>query len=225
MKKLKIAGIVAVLLLLVGSVQAGAKFSALEEEWNKTFGGTSGDGARSVQQTVDGGYILAGRTESYSAGSDDFWLTCDVWLIKTDAKGNKQWDKTFGRTGYDDEAYSVQQTADGGYILAGETWSYGAGGLDFWLAIGALRNCGVNGNSVWHQFNGRVGGVVPSPVGFFGRAGASLQPLALDQRCAVPGIITAELQWLSSVASTRGRRSIQWAVNHGQCTDWHSIGG
>ena len=83
------------------------------------FGGTFNDRARSVQQTLDGGYIFAGETFS----RDDFWL------MKTDSDGNKQWDKTFGG-GW---AYSIQQTADGGYIIAGETYSYGAGSGDFWL--------------------------------------------------------------------------------------------
>ena len=96
------------------------------EQWNRTFGGTDDDMARSVQQTADGGYILAGGTESYGAGDYDFWL------VKTDSNGNEQWNRTFGGTD-DDMARSVQQTADGGYILAGDTCSYGAGGVDFWL--------------------------------------------------------------------------------------------
>ena len=96
------------------------------ERWNKTFGGTYHDVARSVQQTSDGGYILTGHTISYGAGNGDFWL------VKTDSDGNKQWDKPFGGTDRD-WAHSVQQTSDGGYILAGYTNSYGAGGNDFWL--------------------------------------------------------------------------------------------
>ncbi|TFH42921.1 MAG: hypothetical protein E4G94_05565 [ANME-2 cluster archaeon] len=77
------------------------------EQWNRTFGGADSDYAYSVQNTLDGGYILAGRTGSY-----------DAWLFKTDANGNEQWNKTFGLDGFDC-AYSVVQTLDGGYVLAG----------------------------------------------------------------------------------------------------------
>ncbi|MCK5660487.1 MAG: hypothetical protein KAH86_03940, partial [Methanosarcinales archaeon] len=96
------------------------------EQWNSTFGGVSNDATESVQQTSDGGYILAGRTSSYGVGN------YDAWLIKTDASGDEQWNNTFGGAIYD-VVESVQQTSDGGYILAGRTDSYGAGGADVWL--------------------------------------------------------------------------------------------
>jgi uncharacterized delta-60 repeat protein len=95
-------------------------------EWAKTYGGTGADTAFSVQQTSDGGYIVAGWTRSFGAGN------LDIFLIKTDANGNVEWAKTYGGTG-DDRAYSVQQTSDGGYIVAGETRSFGAGNLDIFL--------------------------------------------------------------------------------------------
>jgi len=80
----------------------------------KTYGGTSDDFAYSVQQTSDGGYIVAGYTGSFGAGGNDFFL------IKTATNGNVQWAKTYGGTS-NEFTYSVQQTSDGGYILAGET--------------------------------------------------------------------------------------------------------
>jgi hypothetical protein len=113
--------------------------SSGNKQWDKTFGGTDWDEAHSVQQTSDGGYILAGETNSYGAGS------CDFWLVKTDSNGNKQWDKTFGGIDHD-KAVSVQQTSDGGYILAGETYSYGAGSRDFWLV-----KTDSNGNKQWDK--------------------------------------------------------------------------
>ena len=112
------------------------------KEWDKTFGGLSGDFAYSVQQASDGGYIIAGHTESYGAGESDFWL------IKTDSIGNKEWDKTFGGS-YDDLAYSIQQTSDGGYIIAGKTESYGAGKSDVWLIKTNSR-----GNKEWDKIFG-----------------------------------------------------------------------
>ena len=107
-------------------------------EWEQTIGGSGYDHAHSVQQTTDGGYIIAGETTSYGAGQADFYL------VKTNASGNKTWDKTFGGSDYD-QAYSVQQTADGGYILTGATVSYGVGG-DVYLV-----KTDASGNKEWEQ--------------------------------------------------------------------------
>lgn len=96
------------------------------EQWNKTYGGANDDIAYCVIQTSDGGYAIAGQTQSFGAGFNDFWL------VKTDANGNEQWNKTYGGMGYD-EAPSLVQTADGGYSLAGRTTSFGTGSSDFWL--------------------------------------------------------------------------------------------
>jgi len=96
------------------------------ERWARTFGGEGADVAGSVQQTFDGGYIIAGYTESFGAGGED------IWLVKTDEKGEEEWNDTYGGAG-DDVANSVQQTSDGGYLIAGSTSSYGAGGKDLWL--------------------------------------------------------------------------------------------
>ena len=96
------------------------------EQWSQTFGGSSEDEGNSVQQTADGGFIIAGTTSSYGAGNED------VYLIKTDNQGNEQWSQTFGGSDYD-EGNSAQQTIDGGFIIAGYTASYGAGSADVYL--------------------------------------------------------------------------------------------
>jgi uncharacterized delta-60 repeat protein len=111
----------------------------------KTYGGDSDDRANSFQQTSDGGYILAGYTSSFGVDSSD------IFLIKTDANGNVQWAKTYGGT-YDDRAYSVQQTSDGGYIVAGRTASFGAGYYDIFLI-----KTDANGNVQWVKTYGYGG--------------------------------------------------------------------
>jgi hypothetical protein len=111
-------------------------------QWAKTYGGTSYDIASSVQQTSDGGYIVAGRTYSFGAG---YW---DIFLIKTDANGNVIWAKTYGGT-YIEWASSVQQTSDGGYIVAGTTWSFGAGYNDIFLI-----KTDASGNIQWAKTYG-----------------------------------------------------------------------
>jgi hypothetical protein len=89
--------------------------------WTRTYPG----GCRAVQQTFDGGYIVAGAT---SSGAGDG----DVYLLKTDAQGDTLWSRTFGGKGLE-LANSVQQTADSGYIMAGLTESFGAGFYDVYL--------------------------------------------------------------------------------------------
>ncbi len=114
-----------------------------DEEWNQTYGGSGIDEASSVQQTIDGGYIVAGNTRSFETGDYDFWL------VKTDENGDEVWNQTYGGNGID-KAHSVQQTIDGGYIVAGNTTSYGAGYYDFWLV-----KTDENGNEEWnHTYGG-----------------------------------------------------------------------
>ena len=104
--------------------------------------GTGSDYGYSVQQTSDGGYIVAGCTSSFGAGSGD------VYLIKTNASGDTLWTRTYGGTG-DDEGYSVQQTSDGGYIIAGYTDSFGAGDGDVYLI-----KTNASGDTLWTRTYG-----------------------------------------------------------------------
>ncbi|MCP4134251.1 MAG: carboxypeptidase regulatory-like domain-containing protein [bacterium] len=94
--------------------------------WEKNFGGSDDDEAKAMDVTLDGGCIVAGYTDSYGSGGSDFWV------LKLDSSGNKDWEEFFGGTG-SDSPRSIQQTSDGGYIVGGNTWSYGSGIDDMWI--------------------------------------------------------------------------------------------
>ncbi len=113
-----------------------------QQRWERIYGGTDSDGGRSVRQTSDGGYVVTGETWSFGAGG------YDVYLIKTNSSGDTLWTKTYGGTS-DDYGNSVQQTQDGGYIVAGLTGSYGAGINDFYLI-----KTNANGDTLWTRTYG-----------------------------------------------------------------------
>ncbi len=124
-------------------------------QWDKDFGGGQSDWLYSVSQTKDGGYILGGISCSDSDGNKSqpaFDVAYgDYWIIKIDSLGNKEWDKDFGGSGVD-RLYNIYQTADGGYILAGNSQSHitgnklvdTKGGLDSWI----IKIDSV-GNKIW----------------------------------------------------------------------------
>jgi hypothetical protein len=113
------------------------------EQWNITFGGTfSGNRAVSVLQTSEGGYLIAGSIRDNSP---------DIWLIKVSLQGQEQWNLTLGGTGYEEMVF-VQQTADEGYIIIGNTDSYGAGSFDIWFV-----KIDSNGNMQWNNTFGGTG--------------------------------------------------------------------
>ena len=117
-----------------------------EMEWERTYGGDDTEYGRTIQQTVDGGYIIIGQTESFGLGYND------AYLIKTDSQGNEIWSQTFGGQGTD-QGRQVVNTLDEGYLISGYTDSFGTlGGFNFWL---------VKANSLgeleWQRFYGEQG--------------------------------------------------------------------
>ena len=121
-------------------------FIGFGQGWEKTFGGTILDGGYSVQQTTDGGYIITGMTKSYSLNGGR-----DVYLIKTNSTGDTLWTNTFGGSD-NEEGNSVKQTNDGGYIICGQTESFGLGYNDAYLI-----KTDSQGNEIWSQTFGGQG--------------------------------------------------------------------
>jgi len=117
-------------------------------EWEKKYDGcylgSCLEDVSEIQQTTDGGYIVAGETSSFGAGGSD------VWVLKLNSAGGIIWQKTLGGSEWD-RTSSVRETTDGGYIVAGTTPSFGAGSTDMWLmkldANGEIPSCGLVGQS------------------------------------------------------------------------------
>jgi hypothetical protein len=113
--------------------------------WARTLGGGSKDVGSGVLETFDHGLVVTGKTYSFGAGSDD------ILLAKFDANGNYLWAKTLGG-GSSDRAHSLTQTSDGGFVVTGWTYSFGAGGMDIPLA-----KFDPHGNLLWTKTLGGSG--------------------------------------------------------------------
>lgn len=94
--------------------------------WSKYYGGPDIDWGNWLDMTADNGFIITGYTNGSGAGG------YDILLIKTDSVGNEEWSRTYGGSDWD-FGYEVHQTNDGGYIIVGETYSFGAGNNDVYL--------------------------------------------------------------------------------------------
>jgi len=132
------------ILILIAIVSLMQIAQAKPNLWQKTYGGRYNDEAYAITPTRDGGYIVAGLTESFGN------IDGDVYLIKIDKNGNKIWQKTYGvRDGNGAEA--ITPTEDGGYIVAGWTSSFGNGKDDVYLI-----KVDKNGNMIWQNIFGGI---------------------------------------------------------------------
>lgn len=131
--------------------------------WQKTFGGTDHDYPNAIQQTMDGGYIVAGSTGSNDGDVSGNHGDLDFWVVKLDDSGNMEWQQCYGGS-YDEEAYTVRQTTDGGYVVAGYSDSDDSdvtgnnGGSDVWLV-----KLDTAGNMVWQK---NMGGLFADVANF-----------------------------------------------------------
>jgi len=115
------------------------------EQWTQTYGGPGTDLAGLFASSPEGGFVLAGQTDSFGSGLTDFWL------IKTDATGGETLSRTYGGAADDSDAFLLE-AADGGYLLVGETESFGSGGEDIYAV-----KTDADGNEQWSQTYGGHG--------------------------------------------------------------------
>jgi len=97
-----------------------------KKKWEKSYGGRGADGGNYAIKVSDGGYMMVGYTDAYGNGKND------IWMIKTDFTGEKEWSQVYGGK-MDDYGWGVTETDDGGYVVVGETFSYGNGQSDIYL--------------------------------------------------------------------------------------------
>ena len=110
------------LLLIIALLLCSYFLVAQSIEWEKTYGGFQSEIPYSVDQTIDEGFIIAGRTRSDDGDVNNNYGQTDYWVIKIDASGDLEWEKNYGGSSFD-IGRSIKQTLDEGYIVAGNSSS------------------------------------------------------------------------------------------------------
>lgn len=205
-------------------------------EWQKSFGGTVGEGMTSVKQTSDGGYVLAGWTLSVDGDVTGNHGGNDYWVVRLDSNGDLKWQKCFGGSNYDD-AQSVQQTIDGGFVIAGTSFSNDGdvtanhGSRDYWVV-----KIDTIGNIIWQKSLGGTHDDYASAVkqtydgGFVvaGRSASTNGDVTGNQGSDDYWIVKLDgngnLEWQKSYGGTGSDRanSIEQAVDGGYLVAGHS---
>ncbi len=140
------------LLIITVTMMAMPTSSHAQASWNRAFGGPANDVGNTVIQTSDGGYLVVGTTESFGAGLSD------CWLVKLDSLGDSLWTRTYGAESRD-HAWSVIQTNDGAYLIAGDTRAQGNDYSDMWLL-----KIDSQGDTLWSRTYGGSEGETANAV-------------------------------------------------------------
>ncbi|MHC1593264.1 MAG: NosD domain-containing protein, partial [Methermicoccaceae archaeon] len=141
------------------------------EQWNTTVGGDGYDYLLDIEHASDGGYVMTGYTKPYGIGT-----IYDVWLVKLNSSGDEQWNTTFGSSSEMEKGRAVQQTSDGGYVIAGEWYRYADADYNGWLI-----KTDANGTEQWNAtFGGEKSDVFEDVVqtsdGGYAMAGRTRSP-------------------------------------------------
>jgi hypothetical protein len=166
--------------------------------WEKTFGGAGEEIAACVSPTLDGGYVITGATSPTLKEADR-----DIWIVKTDADGNKTWDKTYGGTA-EDLGMSALQTRDGGYIIGAMSNSFGSGDLSIWVIW--LIKIDASGDKVWDKtISGARSALIDSMM------------LTSDDGYLISGVTSSDLYKTSDgfVVKTDGQGNEVWSLTLG----------
>jgi uncharacterized delta-60 repeat protein len=185
-------------------------------QWQKTLGGTSGDFAESIQPTPDGGYIMAGWTESNDGDVTGNHGYYDAWVVKLNSTGSLQWQKALGGT-YSEDVTSIQLTPDGGYIVAGMASSTDGdvtgnhGGGDVWVV-----KLSSTGSLLWQKALGGSAEDRPSNIQPTLDGGYIVAGYTSSNDGDVTGNHGSHDAWVVKLTSTG---SVQWQKALGG-TDW-----
>lgn len=175
-----------------GSVDGGVTYDCVSDSvtsshWAKTYDTCSNtESGGYIQQTNDNGYILAGTVGFHSPPYESSFL-----ITKLNSYGNVDWSKVLDRAGYGDEAFSVQQTIDGGYIVAGGSGSY----VDFTDDNYVLIRLDASGNIIWQKLYSKGG-----PVGLTYDGGYVIS----GNLCVIKIDSTGNIQWQKSYSEMGG---------------------
>ncbi len=188
--------------------------SLFHHQWSTALGGPSSDEGYSVTPTLDKGYAFVGY--SYVNSTNGY----DVLMIKTDSKGNVQWQKTYGGSDWD-FGYSIQQTLDSGYVICGQTYSYGSGNGDVYV----IRTDKL-GDTLWTKAIGGTGYDIGNAVhvvndSLYYIAGTTTSGLSVGDtniyfiKINNNGLIEKDTTFGASAQSINVGHSIEGALNNG----------
>ncbi len=184
--------------------------------WQVVLGGSGADNAYDVQQTTDTGYIVVGRSASTDGDVTVNHGGYDYWVVKLSSSGTMQWQRSFGGSN-DDNAASVQQAADGGYIVAGDSYSADGditaskGGEDYWIV-----KLNASGSMEWQRSLGGSGSEYAQSVRQTGDNGYIVAGGSNSTNGEVTGNIGGGDFWIVKLSPTG---SIVWQKSVGSMMD------